>query len=156
MYNNMIKTNTPFVLLGFDADSFHNDKLMKIFTERRYNILYNSIESHFSSAWYTFLKNKRPTIIVNCFTDDDRLKYQDLPAIILRDDLPFQIRSGDVDLGSFFTLQELDEAMFNYGKETAQEEPEEDEQDEEDDDYAPIAFSSQNGFYGYDEGLDML
>ncbi len=51
---------------------------------------------------------------------------------------------------------ELDEAMFNYGKETAQEAPEHDEEDEEDEDYAPICFSSQNGFYGYDEGLDML
>ncbi|EEY3568063.1 hypothetical protein C5556_002756 [Escherichia coli] len=51
---------------------------------------------------------------------------------------------------------ELDEAMFNYGKETAQEAPEHDEQDEDDDDYTPIYFSSQNGFYGYDEGLDML
>ncbi|MEB6408040.1 hypothetical protein MXL45_22630 [Escherichia coli] len=46
--------------------------------------------------------------------------------------------------------------MFNYGKETAQEAPEQDEEDEEDEDYAPICFSSQNGFYGYDEGLDML
>ena len=46
--------------------------------------------------------------------------------------------------------------MADYGKETAQEAPEQDEEDEEDEDYAPIAFSSHGGFYGYDEGLDML
>lgn len=154
MYKN--KTTIPFILLGLDADSFHNDRLMKIFVERGYNILFDSDESSFSNVWYSFCKNKKPTIVVNCFTDQDRLKYQDLPAIIVRDDLPFQVRSGDQDLGSFVTLQEIDEAMFNYGKETAQEAPEEDEQDEDDDDYAPICFSSQNGFYGYDEGLDML
>lgn len=45
--------------------------------------------------------------------------------------------------------------MFNYGKEDAQEAPKND-YDEDEDDYAPICFSSQNGFYGYDEGLDML
>ncbi|EFH6968015.1 hypothetical protein GM879_00515 [Escherichia coli] len=154
--NHKMTTTTPFILLGFDADSFHNDKLMKIFVERRYNILFNSEDSSFSGVWYTFLNNKRPTIVVNCFTDKDREQYQNLPAIIVRDDLPFEVRSGDIDLGSFLTLRELDEAMFNYGKETAQEEPEEDEEDEDDDDYAPICFSSQNGFYGYDEGLDML
>ncbi|HAX4669709.1 hypothetical protein [Escherichia coli] len=154
--NHKMTTTTPFILLGFDADSFHNDKLMKMFRERGYNILFNSDESHFSSAWYAFCRNKKPTIVVNVFTDEERLKYQNLPAIIVRDDLPFEVRSGDIDLGSFVTVYELDEAMFNYGKETAQKAPERDEQDEDDDDYAPICFSSQNGFYGYDEGLDML
>ncbi|MEL2806246.1 hypothetical protein R9K95_17780 [Escherichia coli] len=151
--NHKLTTTTPFILLGLDADSFHNDKLMKMFRERGYNILYNTDESHFSSAWYVFGRNKRPTIVVNCFTDEDREKYQNIPAIIVRDDLPFEVRDYDIDLGSFFTVYELDEAMFKYGKETAQEAP---EQDEEDEDYAPICFSSQNGFYGYDEGLDML
>lgn len=154
--NHKMTTTTPFILLGFDADSFHNDKLMKIFVERGYNILFNSDESHFSSAWYAFCRNKKPTIVVNVFTDEGRLKYQNIPAIIVSEYLPFEVRSGDVDLGSFFTLQELDEAMFNYGKETAQKAPERDEEDEDDDDYAPIAFSFHGGFYGYDEGLDML
>ncbi|EFY9944105.1 TPA: hypothetical protein JNF51_001742 [Shigella sonnei] len=154
--NHKMTTTTPFILLGLDSDSFHNDKLMKMFRERGYNILFNSDESHFSSAWYAFCRNKKPTIVVNVFTDEERLKYQNLPAIIVRDDLPFEVRSGDIDLGSFVTVYELDEAMFNYGKETAQEAPEHDEEDEEDEDYMPIAFSSQNGFYGYDEGLDML
>ncbi|EHZ8542247.1 hypothetical protein [Escherichia coli] len=134
--NHKMTTTTPFILLGLDADSFHNDKLMKMFRERGYNILYNTDESHFSSAWYVFGRNKRPTIVVNCFTDE--------------------VRDYDIDLGSFVTVYELDEAMFNYGKETAQEAPEQDEQDEDDDDYAPICFSSHGGFYGYDEGLDML
>ncbi|HGF1782985.1 TPA: hypothetical protein ACF9PX_003778 [Escherichia coli] len=154
--NHKMTTTTPFILLGLDSDSFHNDKLMKMFRERGYNILFNSDESHFSSAWYAFCRNKKSTIVVNVFTDEERLKYQNLPAIIVRDDLPFEVRSGDIDLGSFVTVYELDEAMFNYGKETAQKAPERDEQDEDDDDYAPICFSSQNGFYGYDEGLDML
>ncbi|EGM7498797.1 hypothetical protein C9Z23_16770 [Escherichia coli] len=154
--NHKMTTTTPFILLGLDADSFHNDKLMKMFRERGYNILYNTDESHFSSAWYAFCRNKKPTIVVNVFTDEERLKYQNIPAIIVRDDLPFEVRDYDIDLGSFVTVYELDEAMFNYGKETAQEAPERDEQDEDDDDYAPICFSSQNGFYGYDEGLDML
>lgn len=154
--NHKMTTTTPFILLGLDADSFHNDRLMKIFVERGYNILFDSDESSFSNVWYSFCKNKKPTIVVNCFTDQDRAKYQNLPAIIVRDDLPFQVRSGDQDLGSFVTLQEIDEAMFNYGKETAQEAPEEDEQDEDDDDYAPICLSSQNGFYGYHDGLEML
>ncbi|HBM9762647.1 TPA: hypothetical protein L1I52_000894 [Escherichia coli] len=153
--NHKLTTTTPFILLGLDADSFHNDKLMKMFRERGYNILYNTDESHFSSAWYVFGGNKRPTIVVNCFTDEDRLKYQNIPAIIVRDDLPFEVRDYDIDLGSFFTVYELDEAMFKYGKETAQEAPEHDE-DDEDDDYTPIAFSSHNSFYGYDEGLEML
>ncbi len=153
--NHKMTTTTPFILLGLDADSFHNDKLMKMFRERGYNILYNTDESHFSSAWYVFGRNKRPTIVVNCFTDEDRLKYQNIPAIIVRDDLPFEVRDYDIDLGSFVTVYELDEAMFNYGKETAKEAQEHDE-DDEDDDYTPIAFSSHNSFYGYDEGLDML
>lgn len=150
--NHKMTTTTPFILLGLDADSFHNDKLMKMFRERGYNILYNTDESHFSSAWYVFGRNKRPTIVVNCLTDEDRLKYQNLPAIIVRDDLPFEVRDYDIDLGSFVTVYDLDEAMFNYGKETAQKAPERDEED----DYAPIAFSSHNSFYGYDEGLEML
>lgn len=154
--NHKLTTTTPFILLGLDADSFHNDKLMKMFRERGYNILYNTDESHFSSAWYVFGGNKRPTIVVNCFTDEDREKYQNIPAIIVRDDLPFEVRDYDIDLGSFFTVYELDEAMFNYGKQPAQEAPEHDEQDEDDDDYTPICFSSHGGFYGYDEGLDML
>ncbi|EEQ2637855.1 hypothetical protein FZF17_003243 [Escherichia coli] len=154
--NHKMTTTTPFILLGLDADSFHNDKLMKMFRERGYNILFNTDESHFSSAWYAFHRNKKPTIVVNCLTDEDREKYQNIPAIIVSEYLPFEVRDYDIDLGSFFSVCDLDEAMFNYGKETAQEAPEEDEQDEDDDDYAPICFSSQNGFYGYDEGLDML
>lgn len=150
----MINTKTPFVLLGLNHDD--NLEMMHVFANRGYNIIRHSEDSNFSSVWYAFHNNHRPTVVVDCFTDEDRLKYQNLPAIIVRDDLPFQVRSGDIDLGSFLTLRELDEAMFNYGKETAQEAPEEDEQDEDDDDYAPICFSSQNGFYGYDEGLDML
>ncbi|MDZ9609903.1 hypothetical protein SND24_23955 [Escherichia coli] len=153
--NHKLTTTTPFILLGLDADSFHNDKLMKMFRERGYNILYNTDESHFSSAWYVFGRNKRPTIVVNCFTDEDRLKYQNIPAIIVRDDLPFEVRDYDIDLGSLVTVYELDEAMFNYGKQPAKEAQEHDE-DDEDDDYTPIAFSSHNSFYGYDEGLEML
>ena len=105
--NHKMTTTTPFILLGLDSDSFHNDKLMKMFRERGYNILFNSDESHFSSAWYAFYRNKKPTIVVNVFTDEERLKYQDLPAIIVRDDLPFEVRSGDIDLGSFVTVYEL-------------------------------------------------
>ncbi len=32
--NHKLTTTTPFILLGLDADSFHNDKLMKMFRER--------------------------------------------------------------------------------------------------------------------------
>ncbi|EES4904135.1 hypothetical protein EZQ67_003148 [Escherichia coli] len=32
-------TTTPFILLGFDADSFHNDKLMKMFREREPGVI---------------------------------------------------------------------------------------------------------------------
>ncbi|EOM8986632.1 hypothetical protein ACNCWW_000635 [Shigella sonnei] len=156
MYKNKIKTTTPFILLGLDSNSYHNNRLMTIFFERGYNILFDSDESSFSNVWYSFCKNKKPTIVVNCFTDKDREKYQNIPAIIVRDDLPFQVRSGDIDLGSFVTLQEIDEAMFNYGKEDAQEAPKNDYDEDEDDDYAPIVFSSQNGFYGYHDGLEML
>lgn len=147
----MINTKTPFVLLGLNHDD--NLAMMHVFANRGYNIIRHSEDSNFSTAFYALKRNGRPTVIVDCFTDEGRLQYNDIPAIIVRDDLPFQVRSGDIDLGSFLTLRELDEAMFNYGKETAQEAP---EQDEEDEDYAPICFSSQNGFYGYDEGLDML
>ncbi len=63
--NHKMTTTTPFILLGLDSDSFHNDKLMKMFRERGYNILFNSDESHFSSAWYAFYRNKKPTIVVN-------------------------------------------------------------------------------------------
>lgn len=49
--NHKMTTTTPFILLGFDADSFHNDKLMKMFRERGYNILFNSDESHFEVVY---------------------------------------------------------------------------------------------------------
>lgn len=127
--------------------------MLEVFAHRGYNIIRHSEDSNYSTAFYALKRNGRPTVIIDCFTDEGRLQYNDIPAIIVRDDLPFQVRSGDIDLGSFLTLRELDEAMFNYGKETAQEAP---EQDEEDEDYAPIAFSSHNSFYGYDEGLEML
>lgn len=149
----MINTKTPFVLLGLDSENYGNFHMLEVFANRGYNIIRHSEDSNFSTAFYALKRNGRPTVIIDCFTDEGRLQYNDIPAIIVRDDLPFQVRSGDIDLGSFLTLRELDEAMFNYGKETAQEAP---EQDEEDEDYAPIAFSSHGGFYGYDEGLDML
>lgn len=152
----MFNTKTPFVLLGFDADSYHNNSLMKVFEYRGYNIIRHSEDSNYSIAFYALKCNGRPTIIVNCFTDEDREQYQNLPAIIVRDDLPFDVREYDVDLGSYYSLAELDQIMADYGKQPTQEAPEQDEQDEDDDDYAPICFSSQNGFYGYDEGLDML
>ncbi|CTS27566.1 TPA: hypothetical protein J2F72_000362 [Escherichia coli] len=149
----MINTKTPFVLLGLDSENYGNFHMLEVFANRGYNIIRHSEDSNYSTAFYALKRNGRPTVIIDCFTDEGRLQYNDIPAIIVRDDLPFQVRSGDIDLGSFLTLRELDEAMFNYGKETAQEAP---EQDEEDEDYAPIAFSSHGGFYGYDEGLDML
>lgn len=149
----MINTKTPFVLLGLNSENYGNFHMLEVFANRGYNIIRHSEDSNYSTAFYALKRNGRPTVIIDCFTDEGRLQYNDIPAIIVRDDLPFQVRSGDIDLGSFLTLRELDEAMFNYGKETAQEAP---EQDEEDEDYAPIAFSSHGGFYGYDEGLDML
>ncbi|MWO33832.1 hypothetical protein GQN26_23910 [Escherichia coli] len=149
----MINTKTPFILLGLDSENYGNFHMLEVFAHRGYNIIRHSEDSNYSTAFYALKRNGRPTVIIDCFTDEGRLQYNDIPAIIVRDDLPFQVRSGDIDLGSFLTLRELDEAMFNYGKETAQEAP---EQDEEDEDYAPIAFSSHGGFYGYDEGLDML
>ncbi|MGC6744407.1 hypothetical protein ACP0HM_05015 [Escherichia coli] len=149
----MINTKTPFVLLGLDSENYGNFHMLEVFAHRGYNIIRHSEDSNYSTAFYALKRNGRPTVIIDCFTDEGRLQYNDIPAIIVRDDLPFQVRSGDIDTGSFLTLRELDEAMFNYGKETAQEAP---EQDEEDEDYAPIAFSSHGGFYGYDEGLDML
>ncbi|EFZ0174749.1 hypothetical protein B4U66_002525 [Shigella boydii] len=148
-----INTKTPFVLLGLDSENYGNFHMLEVFAHRGYNIIRHSEDSNYSTAFYALKRNGRPTVIIDCFTDEGRLQYNDIPAIIVRDDLPFQVRSGDIDLGSFLTLRELDEAMFNYGKETAQEAP---EQDEEDEDYAPIAFSSHNSFYGYDEGLEML
>lgn len=149
----MFHTKTPFVLLGLNSDD--NLEMMKVFEYRGYNIFYHTDDSNYRNVWYTFLHNKRPTVIVNCFTDEGREQYRDIPAIIVRDDLPFvDVREYDVDLGSYYSLADLDQTMHDYGKETAQEEPEEDEQDEEDDDYAPICFTSQNGFY--DEGLEML
>ncbi|MFL7128438.1 hypothetical protein IXY10_13930 [Escherichia coli] len=151
----MINTKTPFVLLGLDSENYGNFHMLEVFAHRGYNIIRHSEDSNYSTAFYALKRNGRPTVIIDCFTDEGRLQYNDIPAIIVRDDLPFQVRSGDIDLGSFLTLRELDEAMFNYGKETAQEAPEHDEQDE-DDDYTPICFSSHGGFYGYDEGLDML
>lgn len=151
----MINTKTPFVLLGLDSENYGNFHMLEVFANRGYNIIRHSEDSNYSTAFYALKRNGRPTVIIDCFTDEGRLQYNDIPAIIVRDDLPFQVRSGDIDLGSFLTLRELDEAMFNYGKETAQEAPEHDEQDE-DDDYTPICFSSHGGFYGYDEGLDML
>ncbi|GDU98421.1 hypothetical protein BvCmsSIP024_03468 [Escherichia coli] len=150
----MINTKTPFVLLGLNSDD--NLEMMKVFEYRGYNIIRHSEDSNYSTAFYAFKRNGRPTIIVNCFTDEDREQYQNLPAIIVRDDLPFDVREYDVDLGSYYGIADLDQIMHDYGKETAQEAPEHDEEDDDDDDYAPIAFSSHGGFYGYDEGLDML
>lgn len=147
----MFHTKTPFVLLGLNSDD--NLEMMKVFECRGYNIFYHTADSNYTNVWYTFLHNKRPTVIVNCFTDEGREQYRDIPAIIVRDGHPFEVREYDVDLGSYYSLADLDQIMHDYGKETAQEAPEEDEQDEEDD-YAPICFSSQNGFY--DEGLEML
>ncbi|EPP7214124.1 hypothetical protein ACTK8H_001172 [Escherichia coli] len=151
----MINTKTPFVLLGLDSENYGNFHMLEVFAHRGYNIIRHSEDSNYSTAFYALKRNGRPTVIIDCFTDEGRLQYNDIPAIIVRDDLPFQVRSGDIDLGSFLTLRELDEAMFNYGKQPAKEAQEHDE-DDEDDDYTPIAFSSHGGFYGYDEGLDML
>lgn len=147
----MINTKTPFVLLGLNHDD--NLDMMHVFANRGYNIIRHSEDSNFSSVWYSFHNNHRPTVVVDCFTDEDRLQYQNIPAIIVRDDLPFDVREYDVDLGSYYGIADLDQIMHDYGKQPAQEEPEEDEQDE-DDDYAPIVFSSHNSYY--DEGLDML
>ncbi|EFC3939700.1 hypothetical protein E5321_13855 [Escherichia coli] len=152
----MIKTNTPFILLGFDTRSYNNFHMLEVFAHRGYNIIRHSEDSNFSTAFYALKRNGRPTVIVDCFDDKFRSQYNDIPAIIVRDDLPFDVREYDVDLGSSYSLAELDQIMADYGKETAQEAPEEDEQDEDDDDYAPICFSSQNGFYGYHDGLEML
>ncbi len=93
--NHKMTTTTPFILLGFDADSFHNDKLMKMFRERGYNILFNSDESHFSSAWYAFCRNKKPTIVVNVFTDEERGNDSNLLIVfyvqIMPDDFVMQL-----------------------------------------------------------------
>lgn len=94
-------------------------------------------------------------MIVDCFTDEGREQYNNIPAIIVRDDLPFDVREYDVDLGSYYGIADLDQIMADYGKQPAKEAQEHDE-DDEDDDYTPIAFSSHNSFYGYDEGLEML
>ncbi|HHT1450098.1 TPA: hypothetical protein ACTYG5_003701 [Escherichia coli] len=150
----MINTKTPFILLGLNHDD--NLDMMHVFANRGYNIIRHSEYTNFSSVWYAFHNNHRPTVVVDCFTDEGREQYQNLPAIIVRDDLPFDVREYDVDLGSYYGIADLDQIMADYGKETAQEAPEQDEEDEEDEDYAPICFSSHGGFYGYDEGLDML
>ncbi|HEI2682442.1 TPA: hypothetical protein SI600_003683 [Escherichia coli] len=152
----MINTNTPFILLGFDTRSYNNFHMLEVFAHRGYNIIRHSEDSNFSTAFYALKRNGRPTVIVDCFTDEGREQYNNIPAIIVRDDLPFDVREYDVDLGSYYGIADLDQIMADYGKETAQEAPEEDEQDEDDDDYAPICFSSQNGFYGYHDGLEML
>lgn len=150
----MINTKTPFILLGLNGDE--NLEMIKVFEHRGYNIFYHSADSNYTNVWYTFLNNHRPTVVINCFTDEGREQYQNIPAIIVRDDLPFDVREYDVDLGSYYGIADLDQIMHDYGKQPAQEAPEHDEEDEEDDDYAPICFSSHGGFYGYDEGLDML
>ena len=148
----MFHTKTPFVLLGLNSDD--NLEMMKVFEYRGYNIFYHTADSNYTNVCHTFFNNKRPTVIVNCFTDEGREQYRDIPAIIVRDGHPFEVREYDVDLGFYYSLADLDQIMHDYGKETAQEAPEQDEEDEEDDDYAPICFTSQNGFY--DEGLEML
>ena len=119
----MINTKTPFVLLGLDSENYGNFHMLEVFAHRGYNIIRHSEDSNYSTAFYALKRNGRPTVVIDCLTDEGRLQYNDIPAIIVRDDLPFQVRSGDIDLGSFLTLRELDEAMFNYGKETAQEAP---------------------------------
>ncbi|EEU4239779.1 TPA: hypothetical protein N8P64_003647 [Escherichia coli] len=150
----MINTKTPFILLGLNHDD--NLAMMHVFANRGYNIIRHSEDSNFSTAFYALKRNGRPTVIVDCFTDEGREQYNNIPAIIVRDDLPFDVREYDVDLGSYYGIADLDQIMADYGKQPAQEAPEQDEEDEEDEDYAPIAFSSHGGFYGYDEGLDML
>ncbi|MFX1126841.1 hypothetical protein ABEM37_16685 [Escherichia coli] len=152
----MINTKTPFVLLGLDSENYGNFHMLEVFANRGYNIIRHSEDSNYSTAFYALKRNGRPTVIIDCLTDEGRLQYNDIPAIIVRDDLPFHIREYDVDLGSYYSLAELDQIMADYGKQPAQEAPEQDEQDEDDDDYAPICFSSHGGFYGHDEGLDML
>ena len=37
--------------------------------------------------------------LLDCFTDEGREQYNNIPAIIVRDDLPFDVREYDVDLG---------------------------------------------------------
>ncbi|ENA2070192.1 hypothetical protein ABFZ30_000519 [Shigella sonnei] len=152
----MINTKTPFVLLGLNSENYGNFHMLEVFANRGYNIIRHSEDSNYSTAFYALKRNGRPTVIIDCLTDEDREQYQNLPAIIVRDDLPFDVREYDVDLGSYYGIADLDQIMADYGKETAQEAPEHDEQDEDDDDYTPICFSSHGGFYGYDEGLDML
>ncbi|EOW5509821.1 hypothetical protein ABH547_09630 [Escherichia coli] len=122
--------------------------MMHVFANRGYNIIRHSEDSNFSTAFYALKRNGRPTVIVDCFTDEGREQYNNIPAII--------VREYDVDLGSYYGIADLDQIMADYGKQPAQEAPEHDEQDEDDDDYTPICFSSHGGFYGYDEGLDML
>lgn len=141
----MINTKTPFILLGLNHDD--NLAMMHVFANRGYNIIRHSEDSNFSTAFYALKRNGRPTVIVDCFTDEGREQYNNIPAII--------VREYDVDLGSYYGIADLDQIMADYGKQPAQEAPERDEQDE-DDDYTPICFSSHGGFYGYDEGLDML
>ncbi|HDD9541548.1 TPA: hypothetical protein PBQ66_003853 [Escherichia coli] len=152
----MINTKTPFVLLGLDSENYGNFHMLEVFAHRGYNIIRHSEDSNYSTAFYALKRNGRPTVIIDCLTDEDREQYQNLPAIIVRDDLPFDVREYDVDLGSYYGIADLDQIMADYGKQPAQEAPEHDEQDEDDDDYTPICFSSHGGFYGYDEGLDML
>lgn len=142
----MINTKTPFILLGLNHDD--NLAMMHVFANRGYNIIRHSEDSNFSTAFYALKRNGRPTVIVDCFTDEGREQYNNIPAII--------VREYDVDLGSYYGIADLDQIMADYGKQPAQEAPEHDEQDEDDDDYTPICFSSHGGFYGYDEGLDML
>ncbi|EFC6061998.1 TPA: hypothetical protein IBI69_000326 [Escherichia coli] len=151
----MINTNTPFILLGFDTRSYNNFHMLEVFAHRGYNIIRHSEDSNFSTAFYALKQNGRPTVIVDCFTDEGREQYNNIPAIIVRDDLPFDVREYDVDLGSYYGIADLDQIMADYGKQPAQEAPEHDEQDE-DDDYTPICFSSHGGFYGYHDGLEML
>ncbi|EKC3343442.1 hypothetical protein OHZ70_001777 [Shigella sonnei] len=151
----MINTKTPFVLLGLDSENYGNFHMLEVFANRGYNIIRHSEDSNFSTAFYAFKRNGRPTVIVDCFTDEGREQYNNIPAIIVRDDLPFDVREYDVDLGSYYGIADLDQIMADYGKQPAKEAQEHDE-DDEDDDYTPIAFSSHNSFYGYDEGLDML
>ncbi|EFG1701124.1 TPA: hypothetical protein M2C18_004364 [Escherichia coli] len=144
----MINTKTPFVLLGLNSENYGNFHMLEVFANRGYNIIRHSEDSNYSTAFYALKRNGRPTVIIDCLTDEGREQYQNLPAII--------VREYDVDLGSYYGIADLDQIMADYGKQPAQEAPEQDEEDEEDEDYAPICFSSQNGFYGYDEGLDML
>lgn len=143
-----------FVLTGFDELNNNTQTgFINVFRERGYNIIRHTDETDVRNVRFITFSNNRPTVILDVFDDETRNLYHDIPAIHFRDDIPVTVREGEKLVR---TLREFDNVMFGV-----QDEPEEDSEpmdiyEDEDDDYAPIVFSSHGGYYGYDEGLDML